>query len=259
MVLRRTFESLLRRLAGQGHAAVWRDLQVQGALWAVGDVHGCTALYRQAEARILAESDLPVTIVLLGDVIDRGPDSRGMLDLLLDQPPAGVTRLCLMGNHEDMALRFLSNPAGSRGWLAYGGRETLLSYGIAAPDDAVPADLRDRWREALPAVHMTYLTGLPHGMTAGRYVLTHAGTDAEVPLPRQSRPALIWHRHAEIGDLIPPADLGDRIVVHGHVPVDEPRLKGWRLNIDTHAFRSGRLTAACLSAAGPPRIVTVVA
>lgn len=259
MVLRRTFEALLRRFAGQSRAAVWRTLDDPGALWAVGDVHGCTDLYRKLEERILNETDLPATVVLLGDMIDRGPDSRGMLELLLAEPPAGLRRVALMGNHEDMALRFLSNPEGSRGWLGYGGRETLLSYGVAVDDATPPAALRDLWRRALPAVHLTYLTGLPHAIGAGRHILTHAGADAEVPLARQGRTALVWHRHAEIGDLIPPADLGDRIVVHGHVPVAEARLNGWRLNLDTHAFRTGRLTAACLFPDAPPQVVTIVA
>jgi serine/threonine protein phosphatase 1 len=226
------------------------ELSPEGALWAVGDVHGCLAQYLDLEARIMAEG-LPATVVLLGDVIDRGPDSRGMLDHLTGPAPDGLTRHCLLGNHEDMMLAFLAAPAANRGWLGFGGQETLRSYGCS-PADGDAAGLAAALREAMPAAHLHYLRALPVLALAPGFVMSHAGAAAEVPLTAQRKADLVWARHGGIADLLPPTDIGDRIVVHGHVPVPVPRQTGWRINLDTGAFATGRLSAARLAAGSAP-------
>lgn len=225
-----------------------------GALWAVGDVHGWLALAQAIEARVRAR-DPVATIVFLGDVIDRGPDSRGMIDWLLSPPPPGITRRCLLGNHEDMALRFLARPAEAAAWLRFGGGETLASYGVTVEAGEDPRALASAFAAALPEEHRAFLAGLPVGLAMGRYVLTHAGAAAEVPLARQNRAQLVWERHAAIADLLPPRDLGDRFVVHGHVPVPGPLRSGWRINVDTGAYASGRLTAVRLPRDGEPEFI----
>jgi serine/threonine protein phosphatase 1 len=226
------------------------ELAPEGALWAVGDVHGCLTEYREIEARIVA-GGLPATIVLLGDVVDRGPDSRGMLDLLTAPPTEGLTRLCLLGNHEDMMLAFLASPGANRAWLDFGGRETLRSYGCSH-DGRDPPALAAALRDSMPAEHRRYLESLPVLALTPGFVLSHAGAAAETPLTAQRKADLVWARHGEVADLLPPADLGDRIVVHGHVPVPLLRQAGWRINLDTGAFATGRLSAARLSPGAAP-------
>lgn len=252
--------SLLSRLFGRSPAAsAFFPLTITGPVWAVGDVHGCLPLYREMERRILSGGGGPATVVLLGDMIDRGPDSRGVIDHLLQPPPEGIRRLALLGNHEDMLLRFLARPVESAAWLGFGGVQTLASYGIAAVDDGsedLPA-LARRLAAAMPAEHLAYLRALPVGIDAGRYLLTHAGAGPEVPISRQSKPDLTWARHGEIADLLPPADLGGRTVVHGHVPVASPVMDGWRINVDTGAFATGRLTAVRLADPFRPVFLTV--
>jgi serine/threonine protein phosphatase 1 len=232
-----------------------------GPIWAVGDVHGCLGLYRVLERRILAEAGGPVAIVMLGDMIDRGPDSRGVIDHLLSPGADGLTRHAILGNHEDMLLRFLARPLLSGAWLGSGGVATLASYGIAAAGDGSDdlADLAHRLAEAMPAEHLDYLAHLPVGIDAGRYLLTHAGAGPEVPIARQGKADLTWARHGEIADLLPPADLGGRTVVHGHVPVDDPVMEGWRINVDTGAVTTGRLTAVKLADPFRPVFLTASA
>lgn len=252
--------SFLGRLFGRGPvASPLVPLAVNGPIWAVGDVHGCLALYRRLEGQILSEAGAAATIVLLGDMIDRGPDSRGMIDYLLGVPPSGVRRLALLGNHEDMLLRFLAKPEVSRAWLGFGGVQTLASYGITAKDDGGDelTDLARQLADAMPAEHLDYLRHLPVGFDAGRYLLTHAGAGPEVPMAEQGKGDLTWARHAEVADLLPPADLGGRTVVHGHVPVEEPVMAGWRINVDTGAFATGRLSAVRLADPFKPVFLTV--
>lgn len=250
----------LGRLLGRPGSLI-AALVPEGMLWAVGDVHGRLDLYRAVEARIARaarDEGRTQTVVLLGDMIDRGPESRGMIEHLLAPPPEGLRRHALRGNHEDMALRFLAKPGAHAAWLDFGGLETLASYGVS-PGEGAPdlPGIADAFRAALPEAHLGFLRGLPAGLHAGRWVLTHAGAAPETPLSRQTSGDLTWARHAAIPDLLPPADLGGRTVVHGHVPVSEPIAQGWRINVDTGACFTGRLTAVRLPAEGDPAFLTV--
>ncbi|MFN0113676.1 MAG: metallophosphoesterase [Paracoccaceae bacterium] len=245
---------LFAELPGEGQGG--------GPIWAVGDVHGCLSLYREIEDRIAAEAratGLVQRVVLLGDVIDRGPEVRGVLGHLMSAPPDGILRACLLGNHEDMLLRFLARPREYRAWLSFGGWPTLGSYGIVPdPGGGAPdvARLAANLKAAMGAETIAFLKALPPGLLSGPFVLAHAGVAPQTPLARQTRADLIWTRHGEIGDLLPPPDLGERIVVHGHTPVEEPVREGWRINIDTGAFATGRLTAVRLVPGEPPRFLT---
>lgn len=253
---------LLRRFGRRRPIDLFDALAHDGPLWAVGDIHGCLDLYLTLEARIAAEAEAsgrPQTVVVLGDMIDRGPRVKETLDHLRAEPPGGIVRTCLMGNHEDMLLRFLDRPGENRAWLSFGAWPTLGSYGVS-PDPAVPQQdpvrLATELGAAMGAGTRAFLDGLPIGLTSGPFVLCHAGTAPETPLARQTRHDLMWARHGEVGDLRPPPDLGDRIVVHGHVPVDTPVFDRWRINVDTGAFATGRLTAVRLAAGEPPRFIT---
>lgn len=266
--MKRLVEALLRRrLAAGPRPAEGVDIDPEpAALYAVGDVHGCLGLYRRIETEIRADATARgflgrAVIVLLGDVIDRGPDSAAMIDHLLAAPPEGLARICLLGNHEDMMLRFIENPAANRTWLDHGGVQTLASYGIG-PDPrqgfAIPARRMRQIIEAhVPAEHLEFLRGLPAFARTGRHFLAHAGGDPSRPLAGQGRSEMIWPRLIADPEALPPADLAGRIIVHGHVPVSAPRLDTWRINVDTGAYATGILSGVHLSADAPPRLFSV--
>lgn len=230
-------------------------------LYAVGDVHGCLDLYLALERRIVADAkgrgETSATIVLLGDVVDRGPQSAQMLNLLMGEPPTDLRRICLCGNHEEMMADFLRSPGSHARWLEMGGRETLISYGVSrALLDAKRPNLRalsQALEVCVPDEHRSLLTDLPLGLEAGPYFLSHAGAAPGCPPADQPRRVLLW------GD---PRDL-DRsplpylVVVHGHKPVDEGVDLGHRIAVDTGAYATGRLTAVRLEAQHPPIFLSV--
>lgn len=224
-------------------------------IYAVGDIHGRADLLETLLARIAEHSTgLPAgtrrRLVFLGDYVDRGPDSRGVLDILCRPPPPGFERVCLMGNHEEFLIGFLDNPTDSVAWLVNGGRETLVSYGI--PEDAIDALRRDDLSRALaalmPPAHRRFLEGLELIHLSGTYLFVHAGIDPDRPLHRQGRETLLWIRQPFLDSTAP---MGGRVVVHGHTVCDEPQERPNRIGIDTGAYASGRLTAVVLH--GPSR------
>lgn len=249
------FRKLLKKRHHRPNGPGWIDQPVPQALWAVGDVHGRIDLYDRLEARIRRLTP-EATIVLLGDLIDRGPGSRQVIARMLEPDPH-LTRLAILGNHEDMALRFLDDPEAALRWLDLGGAEALADWGIVRSRGETATALRDRWQGVLNPDEHAFLKALPLARSFGRHVLTHAGAAAEVPLSVQGKPELVWQRHGEIDDLLPPADLDGRMVVHGHVPGPEIRANGWRINLDTGAWKSGRLSAARLHPDRAPEFLTV--
>lgn len=232
-------------------------------LYAVGDVHGRIDLYREMEAQIAAEDEPgEKLIVLLGDLIDRGPDSAGMIDHLLAPAPAGTTRLCLLGNHEEMAIQFLLDPDPKAAWLSHGGAEMLMSYGIARD----PQALRQLSRRALamriaahvPQEHFDFLHSLPLFLRAGPHFLCHAGIDPAVALDAQDRRALLWSRRFLDPESPPPVGLAPGgVVVQGHVPIEAAAQRGWRINVDTGAYITGRLSAVRFAAGCAPSFLSV--
>ena len=219
--------------------------------YAVGDVHGRADLLAELLAGVeeRARQDTrtagPPILVFLGDYVDRGPDSAGVLDLLLSGQPANCERRYLRGNHEQAMLAFMANPAANRGWLIHGGAETLLSYGVQPPASvgaseedlaAAAAALKAR----VPEVHIAFLEGLERYLELGGYVFVHAGIDPGRALSEQTDDALYWARDRFL-------DSKRRFshrVVHGHTPSDRPYADARRIGIDTGAYASGVLTAA---------------
>lgn len=249
---------LLGGLLGRGGAdlANLPSLSVQGdAIWAVGDVHGCRALYRQLEAAILErEGDAGAVIVQLGDLVDRGRDSAGVIDHLMARPPKGLTRHILRGNHEAMMMAFHQAPHKHLKWLDFGGAETLASYGMTM-DSAIAAKLHERrLRQMLdahiPEQHFEFLRGLGAGLVWGRYLLAHASADPGFPAGQQPIETLLWGAPPEAA----PAGV---VVVHGHTITAEPRLTDADIGIDTGAYHTGRLTAVRLTQHSPPVFLTV--
>lgn len=224
------------------------------AIYAVGDVHGCLAEMRALEGQIVEDGsaiDGEKWIVYLGDYIDRGPASAGVLDHLTARAPAGFRRICLVGNHEVMALEFFRNPRPRADWLAFGGQETLASYGLSL--SALSTSLRANQallQSHIPSEHIAFLEDLPLSLSVPGYAFVHAGIRPGVPLESQQEDDLLWIREVFHEA---PALPGLRIV-HGHTPAAAPVLADARICLDTGAFATGILTAARLTPDGAIRI-----
>jgi len=219
-------------------------------VYAVGDIHGRADLLADMTQRIAADCAAapPVrrnVLVFVGDYVDRGADSSGVIDQLLRlrANPDYETHL-LKGNHEVMFLDFLDDPAAFFQWAANGGVPTLASYDIDvdAMRDQLPAVLRDTAVSAIPDTHLELLRGLESMVVIGDYLFAHAGIRPGVPIEAQAEQDLIWIREPFLDY---DADLG-KLVVHGHTPVPEPDIRSNRVNIDTLAWRNGTLTALVL-------------
>jgi serine/threonine protein phosphatase 1 len=185
--------------------------------------------------------------VTLGDYIDRGPDSRGVIERLAVNP-FPTPYVALRGNHEAMLETFLADPSVGLQWRTQGGEQTLQSYGVAVRHVVGRANVEasKRLRAALPQGHVSFLRSLRMSLTHGRFFLCHAGVRPGVPLDVQSDEDLMWIREEF---LFSTADFG-KIVVHGHTPTPEPEVLPNRINIDTKAFASGRLTCVVLEHEG---------
>ncbi|HTB37211.1 MAG TPA: metallophosphoesterase family protein [Reyranella sp.] len=226
------------------------------AIYAVGDIHGRLDLLTDLLAQVAADArrhpaDQHRELVFLGDYIDRGTQSRGVIDALLELAWPEFTATFLMGNHEEAMLEFLDGQADGVGWLTYGGLETLISYGIALrklPTDAQSAtELREALRAAVPPRHIDFLRGCVLSHVEGDYVFVHAGVRPGRSLEQQDRRDLLWIREEF---LRAPGALPGKVVVHGHTICDAPQDLGHRIDIDTGAFVSGRLTCLVLRGVG---------
>jgi len=223
-------------------------------IYAVGDIHGRFDLLEALAAQISSDLDAaPVeraVEVYLGDYVDRGPDTRAVVEWLIATPPLGGQRICLMGNHEDLLLRALADPDEMSNWLFNGGSATIASYlkGLSPRLDFSTSNaVRAAFAAALPESHRAFFASLPRTALFGGYLFVHAGIRPGVPLEAQDPDDLIWIREEFHRSN---ADFG-RIVVHGHTPVTAPDVRRNRINIDTGAVFSGRLT--CLALEGTSR------
>ena len=215
-------------------------------VYAIGDVHGCFDELRALEQKILLDALQfrgRKIIIMLGDYIDRGPQSRRVIEHLMAPPPKGFLRVCLAGNHEVAMLNYLDGYLSREPWLAVGGRETLYSYGIdpthLANLYASGEEVDERIRETIPAGHVGFLRALPVMVCSDEFVFVHAGIRPGIALEEQDEADLLNIR----SDFLAAAHRLDHWVVHGHTIVDVPTLDGRRLGIDTGAFQTGRLTA----------------
>src|SRR6266851_853874 len=224
----------------------------RGRLYVIGDIHGRSdlldrltgAIARDLEAAP-ADDCLTVTI---GDYIDRGPDSRGVLDRLA-RNPFPTEFVALKGNHEALFEMFLRDPSVAGHWRRLGGLETLHSYGVAVGPLMLGknyADAAQALQAAVPEAHFGFLRSLKTSLDVGRYFLCHAGVRPGVSLQGQTEDDLLWIRDEFLSSK---ADFG-KIVVHGHTPAETPEVLPNRINVDTGAFMTGRLTCAVLEGEG---------
>jgi serine/threonine protein phosphatase 1 len=217
-------------------------------IYAVGDIHGRADLLSDVLMRIDDDLKARPTAdslqVFLGDYIDRGPNSRQVIDLLIARRRQ-CNVLFLKGNHEECALQFLSNPTAFSEWRNIGGLSTLISYGVVPTrrDDAQSQHKASTaFRQALPDSHRRFIEGLALSFTCGDFFFVHAGARPGTPLQRQSQRDLLWIRD---DFLLHEEDFG-MIVVHGHTPIYKPDIRSNRINIDTGAYATGRLTCLVL-------------
>jgi serine/threonine protein phosphatase 1 len=215
-------------------------------LYVVGDVHGChgalVALLELIEADNAARPARPVHIVFLGDLIDRGPASREVVQHLRTAPPAFASVHVIRGNHEEMMVRCLS---GERDlipdWLRHGGNACAISYGVD-PSILHDTDI-DRLEHTLlshiPKADIDFLSRSVDQVRFGDYLLVHAGIRPGIPIARQSGRDLRWIRQ----EFLTSDALHEALIVHGHTITDTPDIRANRIGLDTGAYRSGRLTA----------------
>jgi serine/threonine protein phosphatase 1 len=235
--------------------------------YVIGDIHGRLDLYDAMIAAIeeddasLAAAD--TRVVLLGDLIDRGPDSAGVIARTLMWQQQRNVRV-LAGNHEEMFLESFKKPEALRHFVKHGGRETILSFGLSNRQYAALSteQLFERLPALVPVQVRDYITRFELMIIAGDYVFVHAGIDPDRPLDDQKRSDLLWIRDRFLNHHSPL----EKVVVHGHTIFEHVMECGNRIGIDTGAFRSGVLTAlvlegdqrrvlqACASNSGPVEI-----
>lgn len=249
---------IFKNLSGPQHAKhparMVSLLEMPAQIYAIGDVHGCLDQLRALDAQIVehaAAMARPSVLVMLGDVIDRGPSSAQVIDHLMKALP-GITRICLRGNHEQMMLRFIDNPKRNKSWLRFGGQETLASYGVFLdrPSDLGPG-LRVQLEAAIPEAHLEFLSQMLMGLVTPAAIFAHAAYDPGAEPAAQSSENLLWKDPTRVAY----DELG-RLYVHGHVPVAEAQQIGNRINLDTHCYRSGKLSAVCLRPDAPPEFLS---
>jgi serine/threonine protein phosphatase 1 len=214
-------------------------------LYAIGDVHGRLDLLKAMHSRIRAElmRDHPQDwrIIHVGDYVDRGPDSKGVLDFLIERIAEDPRVIALRGNHDEGFEHFLTGRPRARTFTHNGGDATCQSYGVTADFSSTSAieGTRIAMESAVPAAHLGFLEGLKACAEFGDLFFCHAGIRPGVPLDRQDPQDLIWIRNAFLDHPEP----HPKVIVHGHTPQNEAEVLANRVNIDTLAYASGRLTA----------------
>ena len=232
-----------------------RDRPLTGfdeVIYAVGDIHGRSDLLDNLMTSIVAdftaskaEVGFPLTgrIVFLGDYVDRGPDSRGVISTLISLDVPGLEIICLKGNHEAVMLSILDDPSIFSEWLRHGGVATLNSYGITADLNAEPdvlEGIRQVFCENFPKEHRAFLEKLPTYHHRAPLFFVHAGVDPKKPLSLQDEDDFLWIREAFLNSGKPL----EAVIVHGHTPQDEPSWDGRRIGLDTGAYFTDRLNSA---------------
>lgn len=215
-------------------------------LYAIGDVHGCDAKLADVHDRIASDlAERPVAdrrIIHVGDYVDRGPDSAGVIRRLQGMIVADPRIICLRGNHDQMLLDFLADPeAGASMFLGNGGKQTLRSFGVNLRSQNY-AGLARQLAEAMSPAERSFTEHLRLTVRFGDYLFVHAGIRPGVPLERQDDHDLIWIREEFLTDT---SDHGF-VVVHGHTAADEPEVRDNRINVDTGAVFGGPLTCVVL-------------
>lgn len=218
-------------------------------IYAVGDIHGQLGMLEDALARIDADGGANAQVVFLGDYVDRGPDSKGVIDTLIAGRDAGRNWVTLKGNHDRMFQWFMEDIPRHDPYMLIGlhwfhdrigGVQTLASYGVTFDPDTRLKDVHARSKQAVPQSHVSFLNALPVMHQSGDLLFVHAGIRPGVPLADQAEEDLIWIRQSFHNYTGP----HPKLVVHGHTPVDHATHYGNRVNLDTGAGYNFPLSAA---------------
>jgi serine/threonine protein phosphatase 1 len=228
-------------------------------IYAIGDVHGRADLLKALLLQIEVDCKLYPSrrsiVVLVGDYIDRGPASREVLDLLLGCEQTNET-VYLKGNHDTFVHRFMNEPAVLDEWRLWGGLETLVSYGLKpsiSPDALEQKQLARQLARAIPERHLEFLDSLAPSFNCGDFLFVHAGIRPGVPLRKQKEEDLLWIRD----EFLCHEERFEKFVVHGHTPVRTLDIRSNRINIDTGAFATGRLTCVAIEGSAIVPLVDV--
>lgn len=230
----------------QGRGTV--DAAPAEPLWAIGDIHGCLDLLQRLIEHVQARgSDQPPRVIFLGDYVDRGPHSRGVLDALVNLEGSSRIRAeFIRGNHDHVMQNFLADPQAGPAWQGMGADATLASYGVSPPPPGaspeVWAEAQARFVSRVPSAHVGFLARLKPSVQSGDYFFTHAGVRPGRPLAKQKLTDLMWVRNVFLEDRRPL----EKVVVHGHTPTADPYSDHRRVGVDTGAYASGVLTALYL-------------
>lgn len=224
------------------------------AVYAIGDAHGCLDQLIELEAKI-AEDGLGIEgekwLVTLGDHVDRGPRSREVIEHVMGPAPLGFKRFSLLGNHEAMLLDFLNNPAAHAYYLEEGGLETLASYGINL--DYPPLRSAKPLASFPPSEHMAFLATLPLYLSLPGWLFVHAGIRPGIPLSMQTDDDLVWIRAPFLTSQL----TGGLRVVHGHTPGRDIVVTPHRIDVDTHCYHTGKLSAVRVTHDGSTKFFSV--
>lgn len=226
-----------------------KGLESGRRLYAVGDIHGRLDLTQAVIARILADLrdyEGQATVVFLGDYVDRGPQSKQVVDFFLSKPLGAVETVYLQGNHEQTLLQFLygADVGNALDWFRFGGLATLQSYGVSIKGIPTAKDveaIRKDFAEKCPYEHKLFYQSLSLSYSAAQYFFVHAGIKPKRPLDKQTEADMLWIRDEFINS---ERDHG-KIIVHGHTVTETAVFKPNRIGLDTGAYSTGNLSCAC--------------
>jgi serine/threonine protein phosphatase 1 len=242
---------LFNRLFRSGSVRSAPSVPPGSRVYVIGDIHGRLDLLSQL-AEAIERDDAQraaanTTVILLGDLVDRGPDSAGVLDFASKWGMLRDLRI-LSGNHEEMFLNAFTEQARFRGFLRFGGVQTLASYGLDATtmDDMDFGEIAHRMKRAVPREDRTFMRSFETSIRIGDYLFVHAGINPGAPLDQQHPHDCRWIREPFLSHK---GDLGC-VVVHGHTVTEQVEIRDHRIGIDTGAYESGVLTALCLEGTG---------
>jgi serine/threonine protein phosphatase 1 len=199
-------------------------------IFAIGDVHGCVGKLTSLMSLLPLDAKRD-TLVFLGDYVDRGPDSKGMLDYLMALRKKIESVVFLSGNHEKMFLNYYRDNRDKELYLMNGGASTIISYGGDGFEDGR--------KMKVPESHREFLSGLPVSYETDDYLFVHAGLKPGVPRDKQNPEDMLWIRHEFVEST---EDFG-KIVVFGHTSFDNPLIQPNKIGVDTGAVYGGKLTA----------------
>ncbi len=218
--------------------------------YGIGDVHGCfnamLNLLDKIELDRAARPEAKATLVFLGDLIDRGPASRQVIEFLRDYDPPWADIVLLKGNHEEVMLTVMEgNLKAMRSWLGFGGKSCARSYGVdnLGQLEISPENIMMSLQKKIPKSHMDFIDSFEDSFRFGDYLMVHAGIMPKVPLEAQTSQDMRWIREKFISYKKP----HEVMVVHGHTVVETAEQLSNRIPVDTGAHKGGPLTAVCLA------------